>query len=616
MKSRLTAFILLANIFVATFLIQASVLAFIGQFKIFYLSASLIIALALTSLFIKRVYRDTRVLSNVTVASGVVCCLVASLLIFFPHDTFGGRDEAQYLNGALRLAVTGSLEFPLHLNGLADNYIENLRTQPFGYKVWVATQYIFFGQQGALRGNVIIIVLGLFSFYLVASLLGGRKIGLIALALYISSMPFLWFSRETMSENLAFYLLWGLIIFFLIYLRTKHFRYLFIAFAYSWIFALTRIEGFYIQLMFLVLLPTILVLKRVEDYKRIALIVGVYLLFVFSNIYVARETYAPFIGETFKSVQYGIKRSVQPLTSINFVKGDNGSVVTIQSKYNRLYDNIPFFFSMLLAKYNFFIVIFSLVFIFFYTVFRKRYTSNSSLYVLIILALLSPEYFKFISPGVTIDEPWLYRRYLYALLPFGYVCLVIFLKSFRQKKILSYIIIVLLTINIVLSKDILFLKNNWLLGEKIAEIGKDISSKDFLLIDIGTLGYYYSGSYFTLQKGVRSAYATRMSLKEISSSEKKYKEVPYDKLFFLTTKSLVNYPQFTIHQLQFLDVNYSQLIPSCQLHMLGDTEGLSNQYNIGILPIDKAIRYCNKPGNIIENHQETLYLYELVYERT
>lgn len=616
MRKYLTAFILLANIFVTVFLVQATVLAYIGQFKILYLYVALVIALILTSFFIRHIYRDIQVVPRVSVAFSIVCCFVFALLIFFPHDTFGGRDEAIYLNGAVRLATTGSLELPSYLNGLADNYIENLRIQPFGYIVWIATQNIFFGQQGALRGNVIIIVLGLFSFYLVASLLGGRKTGLIALVLYVSSMPFLWFSRETMSENLAFYLLWGLIIFFFIYLRTKHLRYLLISFACSWLFALTRIEGFYIQLMFLVLLPIILVIKKVADYKRIALIVGVYLLFVFSNIYVARATYAPFIRETFRSVQYGIKRSVQPLASINLAKRDVGSLAIIQNKYNKLYDNIPLFFSMLLAKYNFFIVIFSLVFIFFYTISRKRYTSVPSLCILIILVLLIPEYFKFISPGVTIDEPWLYRRYMYALLPFGYVCLVLLLKSFRQKKIVSYTVIVLLIINIVLSKDIVFLKNNWLLGEKISEIGKDVMTDDLLIIESWTLGYYYPASYYIQQKEIRTVFASFFIINGLSPETKKYKNVPYNRIFVLTTKKRLNFPQFTIQQFRSVDVNYNQLIPSCQLYMLGATEGLSNPYNIGILPIDDAMRYCSKLGFIIENHKETLYLYELVYEGT
>lgn len=608
---------------------QATILAFIGQFKISHLCISLIIALILTSFFIRRIYRDIQVVPHVTVANGIVCCLVAVLLIFFPHDTFGGRDESEYLNGAVRLATTGSLGFPSHLNGLADNFVENLRTQPFGYKVWIAIQYTFFGQQGALRGNVIIIVLGLFSFYLVASLLGGRKTGLIALVLYISSMPFLWFSRETMSENLAFYLLWGLIVFFFIYLRTKHLRYLFIAFAYSWIIALTRIEGFYIQLMFLILLPIILVLKKVADYKRIALIVGVYLLFVFTNIYVAKATYAPFIGETFRSIQYGIKRSVQPLTSINFVKGNNGSEVTIQNKYSRLYDNIPLFFSMLLAKYNFFVVIFSLAYIFFYIVFRKRYTLIPSLYILIILILFIPEYFKLISPGVTIDEPWLYRRYLYALLPFGYVCLVLFLKSFRQKTILSYIVIVLLTINIVLSKDILFLKNNWPLVEKINEITNNITENDFVIIKERPLGYYSPTSLLVLNKGIRTMPSSTLWLKEFLPEKQIFNGMSYNKLYLLSldprdvnsslnlvTHKLANVSVnsfFNVASRKFVNIEYAQLIPSCQLYLLGGEKEFVDPYNIGVLPFLDATRYCSKPGNQISSHKETLYLYELVY---
>ena len=36
----------------------------------------------------------------------------------------------------------------------------------------------------------------------------GKKIGFIVMVLFSSCMPFLWFSRETMNENLSLFLIW------------------------------------------------------------------------------------------------------------------------------------------------------------------------------------------------------------------------------------------------------------------------------------------------------------------------------------------------------------------------------------------------------------------------
>ena len=270
-----TFFLISASVFVSALLTEAAILTFTGQFKLPYIYFSLIPAFIVVILFSIRLKRDINLLPTVTISSILIFFLISLILIFFPHDTFGGADQAIYSNLASHLANSASFKIASYLNNLPGNYAEDIRTWYQGYPIWLGIQVAFFGFQWMLRSNVVIIILGLSSFFLVSSHLGGNRAGTIASILLSSSMPFLWFSKETMSENLSFFLLWSLILFLLIFLKTKKYIYLAVVFICSWLFGLTRFEGFLLQFVLLCILPALLFIRKIK-LGKICLIITIF----------------------------------------------------------------------------------------------------------------------------------------------------------------------------------------------------------------------------------------------------------------------------------------------------------------------------------------------------
>ena len=592
---------------------------------------AIIPAFIITILFSIPLKRDVKFLPKITVPVLLLILLISLLMIFYPHDTFGGRDESIYSNYAIHLTQNGSLNFSSYLNNLPDNFVENVKITPPAYTIYLAIQQTFFGIQGLLRGNLIIIILGLGSFFLVSSYLGGNKIGLIATILFSSSMPFLWFSRETMSENLSLFLLWTLLLFFFLALKSKQLIYMIVVFICSWLFALTRLEGFLLQFILLLIIPSTLFFLKSTSKKNILYITLFLFLVVVSNLLITRDTVALSLTKTMPNVNYSIKRDLLSFLPKKTVKNITESTITIKrEKITTLYNKMPIFFAQMLAKYNFLLVMFSIFLVTCQFLIQIKKHSQTKLYYLLILLILIPEFYKFISPGVTIDEPWLYRRYMYALLPLGYLCLTILLSQLKNKKLLVILLSSLFMINIILSKPILFLKNNWLLVDKLNEITKDISRNDFVIVEKSPLGYYSPGSFLIINKGIRSSASSILWLQHFFPREKVFNGIHYNKIFLLSAdnkdvfsflnivsqklEDMLVFSSFKIVSRKSVDVEYTQLIPSCQLYLLGNEEGLANPYNIRALSFSSVEKYCSLPKNEIVKHNEQLYLYELIYE--
>lgn len=613
----ITGLFLPASIFLSLLLTEAIILALIGQFKSLFVFLSLISALILTILFSVQIKKDVNLLPKITLPVLLITLLISSLLIFYPHDTFGGRDEAIYTNHAVRLAQSGSLKVPTYLNNLHDKLAEGVRITPPAYSIWLGVQKILLGTPGLFRSNVALIIFGLLAFFAVCSLLGNKKLGMAALAVYSFSMPFLWFSRETMSENLSFFLLWTLILFLLICLKTKKLVYLVGVFLCSWLFALTRLEGFLIQLVVLIVLPTALFLNKSFSHKKIVVVSFIYLLIVASSIFIVNKTY----GQTLKTVVPVMAQSIKEdaadfllkKTPISFSK-----ISSIAEKVRRdtIFENFFIFVSVMLAKYNYIIVIAAILLVIFQILFKiKKITTQSSFFLFTFLIIL-PEFYKLINPGVTLDQPWFYRRYMYAILPLGYFSFFLLIDQLRNRRFFTAIFCLLFLINIFLAKDVLFLKNNWSLSNKMLEISKDISSNDFVIIENWTLNYYYPGSFLIFQKGVRTAFISTLKLSQFFPEKKLFNGIPYERIFLLSTKDKEDYPSFKIVNKKSVDIEYNQLIPSCQLNFLGGEEGLANPYAFGKLSIPSVLKYCSLPKNEVKNYKEKLYLYELSYEGT
>lgn len=594
-----------ACFFVISLLSLSIILTLLNQFIFLYVVLSTILAFLLSGVFFFLIKKDSYLFPRLNILAIGIITGVLLIFVFFPHDTFGGRDESLFSNLAVHLAESGSLNFPPYLS----NETEGIRARLPAYTVWLAIQKLFFGDEWLLRSNVILTGLGLSALYLTGTILGGKITGLLTIILYVSSMPFLWFSRETMTENLAFFLLWSLILFILTVLKTKKLLYLSAAFIAGWLFSLTRVEGFFIQISTLLAIVVVFTLEKLVSYKKLISILIVGCLLILTSFFVIKLfSFDSYFHESVTDAQANL------LNSFSNQLNSNQNQIKEDIKFN---ERLPSFFLAMLGKYNFILIFFAIFFVVVNALFKKKHHVDK-VYLLTILLIIAPEFIKLFNPGVTIDQPWLYRRYVYALLPFGYICFIFLLNLFKNKKLLVILSIVLFIINITLSNQLLFVKNNWLLINKLKEISKDISKKDFVIIESWTLEYYYPGSFLILQKGVRSAFASTINPKYFFPEKKLFNNVPYEKIFLLTTKEKSVYPlinQAIKNPISFIDVEYAQVIPSCQLNFLGLEEGLANPYAFDKLSLSSVLKYCSLPVNEIKNHKEKLYLYELIYNK-
>lgn len=614
----LTILFISTSIFISVLLAEAIVLTLASQFKALFIYLALIPAFVASFFLLNSLKKDIGLLPKISLPVIFVVFLVSLILAFFPHNTFGGRDESLYSNYAIYLTETASLNLPSYLNNLPNSPTESIKTTPPGYTIYLATQKLFFGTQGLLRGNMIIIIFGFFSFFLVSSYIRGHRVGMAAVILFSSSMPFLWFARETMSENLSFFLLWSLILFLFIFLKTKRKLYIIGLFINAWIFALTRLEGFLIQFMVLIILVHILVRLKTLNLKTGYFVIFFYLLLIVSTIFISKITFSPFLKTVVPQVSYSIKRNLSPIFSRNKLSIKvASSILEENDKVNTLSKNYINFFNEMLAKYNFIIIIFSIFLVGVQFLIRTKKFDKSKRHFFLIFILLIPEYYKLISPNVTMDQPWLYRRYIYALLPFGYLCFSFFLTQLKNIRLLIFLLSILFIINMGFSSPILFLKNNWALIGNIEKITENISKNDLVIINTHErpLGYYSINAFFLLHKNVRILSNQELSTNKFVFENKTFNNISYENIFLLSTltNNEKNYPLFRIVKKNEIDINYVQLIPLCQLPELGSELGYFDIYNFDKYSYLSIKNYCSKTENEIVKNEKKLYLYELIY---
>ena len=243
----------------------------------------------------------------------------------------------------------------------------------------------------------------------------------------------------------------------------------------------------------------------------------------------------------------------------------------------------------------------------FYILFHSLLRNNSELKrmdLLLLIFVLSPELLKILNPAATLDQPWLYRRYLYAVLPLGFLCLTIFIQQLRRSGVIITLVALFLISNIYFSQNIVFFKNNWGLNEKTKE--------DVVISRSGTLGYYYPGNYFTLQKGiVHMPLSGNTVTKGLDINNKTYDGFRFKRAYILSPDINEKYPGLKLKEVKSVKTEYQQLVPSCQLYKLKSSLGLGNVYHYADIPYEEVLKFCSDTENEIIEKKEDLYLFEL-----
>lgn len=593
-----TIFILSLSIFLIFYLAQALLLMWLNQFKILYISLSLFISSLLLLFFLFSVKNDAKRIPNVSLVVLSLISLISLILILFPHDSFGGRDEGMYSGLAMILSKHHSISIPSNLvkapilYGSPDPTI-SLDTPV--YVVWLATQKILLGVDWMTRSNVVLIFLGLSSLYLVSASVTKKSLSFIIVVLFSTSMPFLWFSRETMTENMAFFLLWFLILSLILFMKTKKTYFILTLFLSSWLFSFTRNEGLFIQIPILIVFTAALLIRKIVPAKKIFFISIIYLFLIVLSFFV--------------------NNNFSPLNKNHEVTGSIIALTTQIPKSDivKLGERIPSFVFHMNSKQNLSIAIYSSFFVLILVLFSKKKVVEDKILYICLFTIVSLEFLKLINPSVTLEQPWMYRRYFYAILPFGYLSLLILLNSLIKKKLLIFITGMLLIVNIILSSKIITLENNWGVTGKIEKLTQNISVNDFVIIDGNVVENYYPDSYLAYHKEIRNLYDWWIDERVWEPKNNKYQGVAYSKLFLLSDSENKSYKDFETKKIGLVEIETKQLQPNCKLSMLRTELGV-NTYNTSFFPYFDVKKYCSKSDNEIINLKKKLFLYELLYE--
>lgn len=413
--------------------------------------------------------------------------LLFSLLaigIFSYYSTpsiFSGRDQGSLSEAAIRLTQNHQLKFSSlasqeffqiygpgkALNFPGFNYTTDgqLITQfPLGYIAWLASFYAFLGLGGLVAANGVTLLLFILSFYLIARQYLRTSSALLAWGALLSTFVFSWFFKFTLSENLAWMLIWFGLYEFILFSRSAS-RFHLSAFLLSFsLLIFARVEA----LSFLLMAALIIfrqqrqqknILATVFDKKIIGLLGGIVALYVINLIV---------------NLQFFItlaKGALKPFLSLGRDLAATGGlsmflyVLRIFSTY---------------ALLSF--LVFGLIGVFFFLK-NKKYTW------LVPFALVLPAFFYLLQPSISTDHPWMLRRFVFAVIPVTILYAFWFLDHFLKKRASFYIIAAFLILtNLLIAFPFLTFAPAQKLLPQVREISQNFTASDLVLVDRDATG--------------------------------------------------------------------------------------------------------------------------------
>ncbi|EKD46950.1 MAG: hypothetical protein ACD_67C00003G0002 [uncultured bacterium] len=421
-------------------------------------------------------------------ASSAFLLVATTFSIFSTPSVFTGRDQGSFTEAAIRLSQNHKLEFStsssaeffklrtpgrsLNFPGFYYTRSGNLITQfSLVYISWLALFFAVFGTVGLIIANGVLFFTFLLSFYLLARLFL-KASSTIPLMLFVStSFVLMWFSKFTLSENMALPLLWLTILFLMLFLKKQETSHYVIFLLSAFLLCFSRIEGF---AFLFVSLAIVLINKDTRNFIKEKMmnrffLPATFLLLVFianmiSDIY--------FYKEIVKALLPSV--SVPKATYIGQLKNNIlPDFYTVKIFY--LYGLLGFFIIGAIGVIT--------------TFWKKEF------YKLMPLLVVAPTFFYFFSSQITPDHPWMLRRFMFSLLPVAIFYSGLLLGQWLEKKsdseksgvLLRFssgvIVVVLIAMNLpAFSKYLTFSENKGLL-EQTQALSEQFSDNDLILID-------------------------------------------------------------------------------------------------------------------------------------
>lgn len=455
----------------------------------------------------------------------LILIIIAIVFSFFSSPTvFSGRDQASISQAAIHLSQNGKLAFSNSVSEdffkinyskkdsftkclndkLSDSPAASLKSKlyqtycqvtasakaynfpgfyyttsgelitqfPIVYTAWLAMFYSFLGLLGFTLANGILFYSFLLAFYLLIfkftqthtkTNLATPFLGLLIVA---TSFCFMWFTKFTLTENMATPLLWtGILALTLLTgskienLNNKKIT-LAVIFLSLGLLIFTRIEGI---AFFALAILSLFLYKNTRQYFKdnflkifLPLFIFILLIFIW-NLFVDIYFYKSIFKATIENIQ------------------EDSNNVSQFINFSPFLNLIKIFFLYGL----FFPILFGTTGIL-YLIKKKDYKK------LLPLLIALPSLFYLFSPQITNDHPWMLRRFTFSILPLFIFYSIILINNFNKKKNIVFGIILAIVIlafnSIPFSKYLTFTPTNNLLAET-STLSQNFSNEDLILVD-------------------------------------------------------------------------------------------------------------------------------------
>lgn len=378
----------------------------------------------------KRFFPSRKILKRFSTQLYIPGILLIIAMIFTwwlqPSTFFSGRDQGSIAEAIIILAKThsptfsdiaGQEFFRIYGEGRALNYpgffytsSGELTTQfPLGYTALSASIVQFLGPWGIAITNTLLLWMFLVAFYVLLGIFLRPHIRVLALVTVLFAFPLWWFSRYALSENLALALFW-IFALSLVKLLTQPDRSWYALFLLSGsLLVFTRIEGL---ILFPLAIGVGLINKPlrtfvVRDITRYALIpMSVFAITFFINFITALPFYKS-IGKVLLGSIFGSTLDISntALTETHLTAYDKPAMSFVGS------------FLALLWTYNLYGLLLlaiagSIALTFFFITAKKH-----SFALLAPLIIGVPTLAYLITPFISPDHPWMFRRLMWCVIP-------------------------------------------------------------------------------------------------------------------------------------------------------------------------------------------------------
>ena len=414
-------------------------------------------------------------------AAVVVLALLASFLTCYysTPTVFGGRDQGAIATAAINLAKNKSLTFSTPISqdlfekygpGKALNFPgfdytaggQLITRFPKAYIIYLAGFYTLFGLKGIQFANLAPLFLFFILFWLTLRHFFSEKISFLGFLITVTFFPFLWFAKYTLTEIFMLFLVWAGV-YFLIKgstLRSKKVEpYLYLSLAFFALSALTRIEGivfFLLAVGYIYILNRKKIIALPKNFQKYLLIFVMLLLilYFFLNFH-----------DLLDSAKNIAKAFLPDSTK------DSAPSVGLYTHLTILFFKYNILAYLILGLAGIFLLIKKL---------RQSWTKPEFL----IIFILFPSFFYLLFPLISLDDPWLFRRFAFSVFPALIFYSIYFLNRYKKNNLLVYaIFFVFIISNLTITGRYISYSENKNLLPQVESLSKKFGASDLILVD-------------------------------------------------------------------------------------------------------------------------------------